>query len=237
MTPVGRLTALCLAFVCAATAASAQGANCNAYKVNTSLLNISQQAGGDIYKDALFDGDIVCVAQTQNVNGADWAYIANKVGAGNERTLVDGWAPLNYLQKEGSAAAPPPAQPPAIAAPQPPAPPTAPAANAPMPGPPIRAEDALRFDQPIPFGPVPVNGHSLAEITTTFTPLFAPIEGLPDEVWKGKHCTSCHQWNHERLCEQAATYVKAPRYALRIQHPFGGTLKVAMMRWAKSGCQ
>ncbi len=105
MTPVGRLTALCLAFVCAATAASAQGANCNAYKVNTSLLNISQQAGGDIYKDALFDGDIVCVAQTQNVNGADWAYIANKVGAGNERTLVDGWAPLNYLQKEGSAAA------------------------------------------------------------------------------------------------------------------------------------
>ena len=106
-----------------------------------------------------------------------------------------------------------------------------------MPGPPIRAEDALRFDQPIPFGPVPVNGHSLAEITTTFTPLFAPIEGLPDEVWKGKHCTSCHQWNHERLCEQAATYVKAPRFALRIQHPFGGTLKVAMMRWAKSGCQ
>ena len=93
MTPVGRLTALCLAFVCAATAASAQ--ECNAYKVNTSLLNISQQAGGDIYKDALFDGDIVCVAQTQNVNGADWAYIANKVGAGNERAL--GRSELRFL--------------------------------------------------------------------------------------------------------------------------------------------
>jgi hypothetical protein len=39
------------------------------------------------------------------------------------------------------------------------------------------------------------------------------------------------------LCEQAKTYVKQPRFVLRVQHPFGGTLKLALMRWAISGCQ
>jgi hypothetical protein len=238
MTRLNGLAALCLAFAFGATAASAQ--DCNTYKVNTSLLNISQQAGSDNYKDALFDGDTVCVAQQQNVNGVDWAYISSKLDAGNARTLVDGWAPLKYLQQAGpnqAAASPPPAQPPAAAPAQPPAPPAAPVANAKIPGPPIRPEDVLRFDQPIPFGPFPVNGHSLAEITSTFTPLFPPIEDLPDELWKDKKCTTCHQWNKARLCEQGATYVAAPRYALRVQHPFGGTLQVAMMRWVKSGCQ
>jgi hypothetical protein len=30
--------------------------------------------------------------------------------------------------------------------------------------------------------------------------------------------------------------VQAPRNVLRVQHPFGGALKIALMRWAKSGC-
>ena len=93
---IKRIVICTAALLSAATAASAQD-NCTLYKVNTSLLNISQQAGGDIYKDALFDGDTVYVAQQQNVNGKVWAYISNKVEQGNNRTLVDGWAPLDYL--------------------------------------------------------------------------------------------------------------------------------------------
>jgi hypothetical protein len=30
--------------------------------------------------------------------------------------------------------------------------------------------------------------------------------------------------------------VQTPRYALRVPHPFGGTLQIALMRWSKSGC-
>jgi hypothetical protein len=38
------------------------------------------------------------------------------------------------------------------------------------------------------------------------------------------------------MCEQGATYVTAPKNVLRVPHPFGGALKLAIMRWAKSGC-
>jgi hypothetical protein len=33
------------------------------------------------------------------------------------------------------------------------------------------------------------------------------------------------------------TYVKNPKSALRVSHPYGGPEKVAMMQWAKTGCQ
>jgi hypothetical protein len=231
------LATLCLAVAFGATPASAQGTNCDAYKVNTSLLNISREAGGDIYKDALFDGDTVCVAKQQNVNGVAWAYISQKVEANDSRTLVDGWTKLEYLQKLGpgqTAAAPaaPPAAPvsPAASPSQP-----GPAPTAAMPGPPIRPEDMLRFDQAIPFGPYPVNGHSIAEMIQS-KPLFSPIEGVDEAVWK-KECKNCHQWNKDRMCQQGATYVQNPKNVLRVPHPFGGALKIALMRWAKSGCQ
>ena len=100
----------------------------------------------------------------------------------------------------------------------------------------MRTEDVLRFEQPIPFGPFPVNGKSIKQMIEEHSPLFPPIEGLPDELWK-KNCTACHQWNQARLCAQGKTYAKTPRYALRHQHPFGGVYKIALMRWAKSGCQ
>jgi hypothetical protein len=238
-----------LALICSAGAVWAQEPACTFYKVNTSLLNISKEAGGDIYNDALFDGDTTCVTRKANVKGVDWAFIAYKLGSGNVHTPVEGWSALKYLQETSVANAGPPAAPPAAATPAPVAPhaaatpaPVAPAPMAPAPGaaapaatPTIRPEDVLRFDQPIPFGPFPVNGHSLQEMIDT-TPLFSPIEGLDESLWK-KKCTSCHQWNQERLCEQGATYVQAPRNVLRVQHPFGGALKIALMRWAKSGCQ
>jgi hypothetical protein len=239
------VAALCIAVACSATGwapAWAQGANCDPYKVNTSLLNISREAGGDIYKDALFDGDTVCVAQQKNVDGVAWGYISQKVEANKSETLVDGWARMEYLQKAGPGEAPtaavaPPAQPaqPAPPAQAGPSSEPAPSAAAAMPGPPIRPEDVLRFDQPIPFGPYPVNGHSIAEMIQS-KPMFSPVEGVDESLWK-KDCKTCHQWTKDRLCGQARTYVQVPRNVLRVQHPFGGALKIALMRWAKSGCQ
>jgi hypothetical protein len=80
-----------------------------------------------------------------------------------------------------------------------------------------------------------VNGHSIAEMIQS-TPLFSPIEGVDESIWK-KECKNCHQWNKDRMCQQGATYVKDPKNVLRVPHPFGGALKIALMRWAKSGCQ
>ena len=235
---IGRIV-LSLALVCAAGAASAQDA-CTLYKVNTSLLNISKDAGGAIYTDALFDGDTACVTRRANVGGAEWAFIAHKVEGAN-RTPVEGWAALQYLQPAGGAAAAAPAAPPppAVSFNPPPAvsfnPPAAsapPAATGAMAA--MRAEEILRFDQPIPFGPYPLNGKSLKELIDT-VPMFSPIEGLEEALWK-KNCKECHQWDQARMCQQASTYVQTPRHALRVPHPFGGTLQIAMMRWAKSGC-
>ena len=76
----------------------------------------------------------------------------------------------------------------------------------------------------------------LIALMLTGVPQFPPIEGLDEAVWK-KQCTSCHKWDQRTLCEQAASYVKNPKSALRGLHPYGGAEKVAMMQWAKTGCQ
>jgi hypothetical protein len=211
--------------------ALAQEPACRLYKVNTSLLSVSKDLGSRIhnYIDVLGDGEIACVARRQTVDGSDWGYVPYKLEKPNKQTPVDGWSVLRYMAalSPAEAAAPP------VAAAAPSAP-VAAAAAAPAAA--IRPEDILHFDHPIPFGPFPVNGHSIKELIES-TPLFAPIEDLPDEVWKEKKCTTCHKWTAERLCDQGKTYVKSPRYALRIQHPFGGPLKVALMGWVKSGCQ
>jgi len=234
---IGRIVFF-LALICGAGVASAQDA-CTIYKVNTSLLNISKEAGGNRYNDALFDGDIVCVTRKEKVNGAEWAYILNKLEGPNARTPVGGWSDLKYLQALSAdaaraalaGAAPPAGERPAAAAKA--APPAAPAAHGAAAA--MRPEDILRFDQPIPFGPYPVNGHSLKEMIDS-TPQFPPIKGLDESLWK-KKCTSCHHWNQERLCEQGKTYVKSAKMVLRVPHPFGGAFKLALMRWTKSGCE
>jgi len=244
---IGRLI-LCLPFVLATGAAYAQEPACTLYKVNTSLLNISQDAGGGVYIDVLEDGEIACATKVQKAAGGDWVFIAHKQNAA--KTPVNGWSAVSFLTKlspaeaaalGGAAAAPPPAvaaAPPASAAPAvaAAAPPAAAAAPPSGKAAAMRSEDVLRFDQPIPFGPFPVNGKSIKQMIAEHSPLFPPIEGLPDELWK-KKCTTCHKWNQERLCAQGKTYAKTPRYALRHQHPFGGVYKIALMRWAKSGCK
>ena len=243
---IGRVV-LFVALVCFAGTALAEEPTCTFYKVDTNTLQISKDAGGDRYIDALFDGDVACITRKANVKGVEWGFVAGKLKSPTKATPVNGWTPLQRLKPISAAeavallaAAAPPAQAPSSS--------TKPAAGAATPEAPAASgapntaataaahpEDKLRFDQPIPFGPYPVNGHSLKEMTVS-EPMFSPVEGLDEKLWK-KKCTSCHQWNKDRLCQQALTYLRAPKNVLRIQHPFGGTLKVALMRWARSGCE
>jgi hypothetical protein len=97
------------------------------------------------------------------------------------------------------------------------------------------AGDALRFDQPVPFGASPVRGQTLEQLANG-EPLFPPIEGLPENLWK-KTCATCHKWDKAKLCDQGASYVKSAKGAFRHQHPYGGPYKLALMRWASSGCK
>ena len=226
-----------LALVCSASAAWAQAPTCTFYKVDTNTLPISKDAGGDRIVDALFEGDVACVTKKTNIKGVEWGFVAQKVEPPDKITPVNGWSLLQRLQQITAdqaaallAAATSPAKAPAPKAPSAATPviPKAPASATSHP------EDVLHYDQPIPFGPYPVNGHSIKEMTDS-VPMFSPVEGLDEKLWK-KKCTSCHQWNKDRLCQQALSYLRAPKDVLRIQHPFGGTLKVALMRWARSGC-
>ncbi|MDH3579726.1 MAG: hypothetical protein OEM91_03780 [Hyphomicrobiales bacterium] len=215
---------------------------CTYYKVNTSLLNISKEAGSGIYIDVLEDGEIACITRQQKSDGRDWGFIAHKLQKPDGTAPVNGWSTLAYLKKlsaaEAKAAGAGKTAPAATAASPPPAaksPADALPSAAATPPAKIRPEDVLRFDQPVPFGPYPVNGNTLKKLAES-TPLFPPIEGLDEALWK-KQCTSCHKWNQQRLCAQGGTYVKVARYALRHQHPFGGAYKIALMKWSRSGCQ
>lgn len=243
---IGRVV-LFLALACFAGTALAEEPSCTFYKVDTNTLQVSKDAGGNRYIDALFDGDVACITRKTNIKGVEWGYIAGKLESPTKATPVNGWSPLQRLQQISAteaaallAAAAPPTKAPSGSTP-PAAAATPKASSASKPATPNAAataaahpEDILHFDQPIPFGPYPVNGHSIKEMIDT-VPMFSPVEGLDEKLWK-KKCTSCHQWNKDRLCQQALTYLRAPKNVLRIQHPFGGTLKVALMRWARSGC-
>lgn len=97
-------------------------------------------------------------------------------------------------------------------------------------------DPVIRFDQPITVGAVPILGHSIAELIAG-QPLYPPIEGLDPKFWKDKHCSDCHQWTKDRICEQAKTYVgTGENMIFRLSHPYGAPFKVALERWAKAGC-
>jgi hypothetical protein len=203
---------LCVAAVIWAQSAAAQE-QCKRYKVLPSTLNISKEPRGDApYIDVLGKDDEVCVGRVQTAGEHDWGFVEYKMLKPGQRQ-VEGWTNLKLLQpllpaeKEAEA----------------------PAAD-------NSAEEIVRFDQPLRSGPYPVNGRSLAQLLQG-TPLFPPIDGLPDNVWKTRHCNECHQWDHRTLCEQGATYIKNPASALRKPHPYGGAEKVAVMQWVKNGCQ
>ena len=95
----------------------------------------------------------------------------------------------------------------------------------------------ITFESPLDSEVESVNGKSIAELIGT-TPLFPPVEGLPDEYWKNQHCSNCHEWTRERICTQANTYLSLNmQRSLDKAHPFGGVLKRSLKAWAAGGCQ
>ncbi|MEY8830155.1 caspase domain-containing protein [Sedimentitalea sp. XS_ASV28] len=114
---------------------------------------------------------------------------------------------------------------PEVAAAAVPATPPAPAAAGP-----ISFETALVSDLP------EISGRSIAELIK-MSPLFPPVEGLPEEYWKQQTCSNCHQWTQERLCDQAGAYLSASmERSLDKKHPFGGAFKRHLRTWAEAGC-
>ena len=227
-----RRVVLCIAVVACVQSAPAQEPQCRLYKVQSNSLNISKEPRGDaVYIDTLDNADVVCVTRERKVGERNWGFVDHKLLTPDQRKPAAGWANMGLLQRlseaEGASVRGLTASPPAAAAPAAPAPaPAAPAA----PG-----QDVVRFKEPLTSGPYPVNGSSLEQLVNGI-PLFPPIEGLDEAVWK-KNCNACHKWDQRTLCEQGATYVKNPKSALRKSHPYGGAEKVAMMEWSKTGCQ
>jgi hypothetical protein len=220
---------LCAAAVIWTQSAPAQEPQCRLYKVQSNSLNISKEPRGDaVYIDMLDNADVVCVSREQKVGERNWGFVDYKLLKPDQRKPVAGWANLALLQRlsdtDAAAARGLTTSRPAAAAPA-----------APAPAPAAAAEEVVRFNEPLTTGPYPVNGQSLEQLVAGI-PLFPPIEGLPEALWK-KPCSSCHKWDRRTLCEQGATYVKNPQSALRGSHPYGGAEKLAIMQWAKTGCQ
>ncbi|WP_424926837.1 hypothetical protein [Amaricoccus tamworthensis] len=94
----------------------------------------------------------------------------------------------------------------------------------------------IGFDEPVVSEYPHLNGKTIAEIITTSTPQYAPIEGLPEDVWKTRQCKDCHTWTKADLCQQGKHYltpVGAP--ALNRNHPLDG-FKQLIRDWAGAGC-
>lgn len=102
---------------------------------------------------------------------------------------------------------------------------------------PVVTNDVITFTQALVSDVPQISGRSIADLITA-SPLFPPIEGLPEEYWKTQTCSNCHEWNAERLCEQASVYLKLDQQrSLSKQHPFGGALKRNLKNWAAGGCK
>ena len=99
------------------------------------------------------------------------------------------------------------------------------------------ADQNVTFTDPIDIGVAALNGQSLEQLIL-HSPLFSPIEGIPDSVWKDKTCSNCHEWTRDALCDQGNTYMAAnAERALGKQHPFGGGFKNSLKNWAGNECR
>jgi hypothetical protein len=181
------------------------------HRVNATLVNVVEDPENHaIFVDVLRGGDIVCIDRKTLFGSREWGHLLFKVEPISEqRTRINGWVLMQYLfdMRMGIAS----------------------------PGNTVEFEDIVRFDQPVPFGPVPVKGRSLQELTNS-TPMFPSVGEAENALWERK-CPTCHKWDRQMLCKQGETYLGNPRNALHTPHPFGGAFKVALMRWAKNGCQ
>ncbi|PUB11825.1 hypothetical protein [Yoonia sediminilitoris] len=96
---------------------------------------------------------------------------------------------------------------------------------------------AVSFSAPLTQGDAAIVGKSLEELIKG-SPLFPPVEGLPESYWKNEECSACHQWEQANLCTQANTYLSEAGSAnLTKQHPYGGTFKQNLRVWADGGCE
>lgn len=108
----------------------------------------------------------------------------------------------------------------------------------PVAGPPaMTLPGRVAFDTPLTEVPDEIAGRSIADLIQG-SPLYPPIEGLPEEVWKTQTCSHCHQWTREDLCMQAQTYVTAPaERTLSADHPLGPAFRGVLRVWAEGGCE
>ena len=228
-----------LAVTASSSSAQQQQPACQYYQVAAPTLNVFAKPNGDAsFVGTLAKNDFVCVIGEQDVTGdRTWSHIAAKITIPNKRTAMDGWAIKSALQPASASDVTALSAPPPVAAQNPPpaATPPAPASASSASAATASSQDTVTFNGTIKEGPTPINGSSLAQLIQS-VPDFPPIEGLPEDAWK-KTCNNCHQWNQQSLCVQAKLYVNDPKMMLRIQHPFGGPEKVAMMKWAQGGCK
>jgi hypothetical protein len=224
---LGAAVGICVAVASYAGMSVAQEPACRFFKIQSDNVNISKEPRGDsTYIDVLDTGDIVCATRDEKTDGRDWVFIAHKlVKPAGQRKPVNGWANPKLMQPASATELAAVQGTPAPAA----QPPTASAAAA-------TEQKVVKFSDPIPFGPVTVAGKTLEQLAAADAPLFPPLDGLPEALWK-KPCATCHTWTKETLCEQGARYVKDPTLAFRNQHPYGGPMKVTLLEWAKQGCQ
>lgn len=231
---------LAILIVAGASTGRAQAPDCRFFKVATAALNVFKEArASSDFIERLSQDDIVCtIGREQQVGDFVWTYVVYGLQGKGQRKTLDGWTIARFLKPAAPAEVaalqgpPEPARPPA---PQPPPPAAPPPAASPPPAAQAPVQDVIKFSDPIPFGPYPVNGRSLEELITG-VPMFSPIEGLDEAMWQ-KTCNNCHKWNRQSLCVQAGLYAKNPKTELRIPHPYGGAEKIAMMKWFQGGCQ
>lgn len=101
---------------------------------------------------------------------------------------------------------------------------------------PVVAAGEITFTSPLMSDQDAVAGRSIAELIAS-SPIYPPIEGLPESYWKGQQCSNCHQWTQETICDQANVYLSLNmQRSLDKQHPFGGGLKRSLKTWAAGGC-
>lgn len=114
--------------------------------------------------------------------------------------------------------------------------PTPDTAVATTPPPAVEPTDTVTFTSALSSELADLSGKSIADIIK-MSPLFPPVDGLPDEYWKDKSCSNCHQWTQDRLCTQANSYLSLNmQRSLDKKHPFGGALKRNLKTWAAGGC-
>ena len=96
---------------------------------------------------------------------------------------------------------------------------------------------AVFFGQPLATGARGIAGKSIAELIKG-SPLYPPVEGLPESYWKAEACTNCHQWSQANLCDQATYYTTDTGTGNQEkQHPYGGSFKQNLRVWAQGGCK